>query len=91
MRAISWQVSAVDYLINGLLHTMRTNPLDDSNLDEAIGFIARLNQIKAHNIGYLGESALEIAADVRAIQPPEGYGRIMVSDHGQLVGLLGKE
>jgi ribosomal protein S18 acetylase RimI-like enzyme len=70
---------------------MRTIPLDDSNLDEAIDFIARLNQIKAHNIGYLSESAKEITADVRALQPPEGFGRIIVSDREKLVGLLGVE
>jgi ribosomal protein S18 acetylase RimI-like enzyme len=70
---------------------MKTVPLDDVNLDAAISFITRLNQIKAHSIGYLSQSVREIAADVTAIQAPDGYGFIMVSDLGQLIGLLGLE
>lgn len=70
---------------------MEIVPLDASNLDEAIAFLVRLNRIKEHNIAYLSESAPEIAADVKAIQPPEGYSRLMVSDHAQVVGLLGVE
>jgi ribosomal protein S18 acetylase RimI-like enzyme len=70
---------------------MELAPLDSSNLEEALAFLVRLNKIKEHNIAYLSETAPEIAADVKAIQPPDGFGRLVISDHAQLVGLLGAE
>lgn len=70
---------------------MEIVPLDASNLDAAIAFLVRLNRIEEHNIAYLSESTAEITADVKAIQPPEGFGRLMISDHEQLIGLLGVE
>lgn len=66
-------------------------PLEDSNFDQGISFITRLNQIPAHKISYLGESEKEITEDLKVIQPPEGYGFIVVSDDREIVGLFGVE
>ncbi len=79
-----------DETINQIL-TMEIVPLDASNLDEALAFLVRLNGIKEHNIAYLSETASEIEADVKAIQSPDGFACLMISDHAQLVGLLGVE
>ena len=70
---------------------MNIIPLADSNLERAISFITRHNQDLAHNIAYFGDSEREIAADVKTIQPPEGYGFIALSDQKQLCGLFGVE
>lgn len=66
-------------------------PLDESSLERAIGFIARLNPVQAHNIAYFGNSEGEIVADVKTIQPPEGYGFVALADQGQICGLFGVE
>ena len=70
---------------------MKIIPLEDSNLDEAIGFVARLNHKVAHNISYFGETESEIKSDFTAILPPEGDGYIAISDKGEITGLLGVE
>jgi ribosomal protein S18 acetylase RimI-like enzyme len=70
---------------------MKIFPLEDSNLDQGIRFARRLNQIPTHKISYLGESEDEIGEDIKAIQPPDGYGFVVVSDHQEIVGLFGVE
>jgi ribosomal protein S18 acetylase RimI-like enzyme len=70
---------------------MEILPINDSNLDAAVAFVVRVNQDSAHNISYFGETEAEITADFTAIQPPEGYSFIAVSEDGQLCGLFGVE
>ena len=70
---------------------MKIIPLEGSNLDDAIDFAARLNHKAAHNISYFGKTETEIKTDFTAIQPPEGYGFIALSDNGQTIGLFGVE
>ena len=67
---------------------MKIYPLEDSNLDQGIRFVRCLNEIPAHKISYLGESEEEIAEDLKAIQPPEGYGVVVDSDHKEITGLF---
>lgn len=66
-------------------------PLEDSNLKRGVSFIRRLNQTPVHSISYLRKSMQEIAEDVKAIQPPDGYGFVAISNDDQIVGLFGVE
>jgi GNAT superfamily N-acetyltransferase len=66
-------------------------PLDDSNMEQGTKFVTRLNEIPAHKISYLGESKDEIAEDLKAIRPPDGYGFVVISDHQEIIGLCGVE
>lgn len=70
---------------------MQIIPLNDSLLEAAIAFVARLNRHSAHNISYFSETAAEIKADFATIHPPQGYTYLAVSDDGQLHGLFGVE
>lgn len=66
-------------------------PLEETNLEQGIHFITRLNTNLEHRISYFGETREEIAADLKASQPPEGYGFIAVDKGGKLCGLFGVE
>ena len=64
-------------------------PPGDSNLEQGIHFIMRLNKIPEHKISYFGESREEIAEDFKASQPPEGYAFIAVIQKEEICGLFG--
>lgn len=66
-------------------------PLSDAQLEDAVGFVVRVNQEPTHNISYFGGAEAEIRADFDTIRPPEGYTYIAISGDGQLTGLLGVE
>lgn len=70
---------------------MNISLLNDSLLDDAVAFVARLNQVGTHNISYFSESSAEIEADFAAIQPPQGWSYIASSEEGQLLGFFGVE
>ena len=70
---------------------MKIRKIDDSNLEEAISLVARLNQDLNHKISYFGETREEIEADFSTVQPPEGYSYIAISDQGKVIGFFGIE
>ena len=70
---------------------MKIKKVDESNLGEAVSFVARLNQHLTHQISYFGETGAEIKADFSVLQPPDGYGFVATSDEGQVIGFFGRE
>lgn len=70
---------------------MMIRKVDESNLEEAIDLVFRLNQDPANNISYFGETREEIEADFSAVQPPEGYGFIALNEEGKTNGFFGIE
>jgi ribosomal protein S18 acetylase RimI-like enzyme len=70
---------------------MKILSLNNSRLDAAVEFTARVNQDPEHNISYFGETETEIKEDFVTILPPEGYSYIAISGGGELSGLLGVE
>jgi len=70
---------------------MKIRKIDDSNLEQAISLVARLNQDLKHKISYFGETREEIEADFSTVQSPEGYSYIAISDQGKVIGFFGIE
>lgn len=66
-------------------------PLTDSNLEQGIDLITRLNKMPEHRISYFGESREVIAEDLKVSQPPDGYGFIAVLSNNEFCGLFGVE
>jgi ribosomal protein S18 acetylase RimI-like enzyme len=65
--------------------------LTDSNLEQGIDLITRLNKRPEHKISYFGESQEEIAEDLKVSQPPDGYGFIAAVPNNGFCGLFGVE
>lgn len=70
---------------------MTIRQIDESILDQAISFVARLNQDLAHKISYFGDSRAEIEADFSALVPPEGCAFVGTSADGGVIGFFGIE
>lgn len=65
--------------------------VDESILDQAISFVARLNQDLAQKISYFGDTRAEIEADFSALQTPEGCAFVGTRADGSVIGFFGIE
>lgn len=66
-------------------------PLTPDYRRAAARFLSRLNPQPEHQICYLGLAESEIAAELSAVLPPDGYSLGALDEAGRLVGFLGVE